>query len=87
MSDEQPIVPTPGTIEFQALRLLQEHGSLTHLQFQVATGSYRLAASIRQLRLKRWPILTVRIDSGRRNSIGNPIKHARYILSAAKAVQ
>lgn len=87
MTDERleytgpPIPPKPGTLESRALAALRQ-GPLTSPEFQVLTGSWRLAATVRELRLKAWPIDTVRVQSGRVDGLGRPCYVGLYTLTA-----
>lgn len=60
----KPIKPKAGTLAAHCLQLLRTRPSLTSPSFQEATGSWRLAAVIFDLRGLGWPILAATIPSG-----------------------
>lgn len=51
-----PAMPTPGTLAHKALVLLRAGAAVDHPTFEAATGSWRLAAVVFELRALGWPI-------------------------------
>lgn len=49
-------MPTPGTLADKALALLRAGAAIDHPTFEAATGSWRLAAVVFELRALGWPI-------------------------------
>lgn len=74
----QPQWPNPGVHARLALELLLSGASLTSLEFQAATGSWKLAARIDELRHRYgWPVDTEQVPNPSRPR-SRPI--ARYSL-------
>lgn len=59
--DFNPIYPLTGTLVYKCLALLLKGQILNHLDFQRATGSWRLAAYIHELKKLGWPICSYEI--------------------------
>ena len=58
-----PIRPPRETMAAEALAMLLQGREITHLDFQLTTSSWRLAAYVHVLRLLGWPIITIEILS------------------------
>ena len=56
-----PLWPKPSTLGAEALTLLLDGQTLTHPKFEALTGSWRLAAYVRDLRDAGWPIYSVEV--------------------------
>lgn len=56
-----PLWPKPSTLGAEALTLLLDGHALTHPRFEEMTGSWRLAAYVRDLRDAGWPIDSVEV--------------------------
>jgi hypothetical protein len=56
---EQPTFPAVGTLASRALARLLRGRTLTHRQFWMECGTYRLAGYIHELREAGWPVITV----------------------------
>lgn len=73
-----PTLPGPGLAQV-ALRMLMTGQSMTTPDFQAVTGSWRLAAYVRELRALGWPVLSREVS---RPIPENPNRHiAAYWLS------
>ena len=55
--DFNPELPPKNTLTFCALSLLLQNKEITHLDFQLITSSWRLAAYICELKKLGWPVL------------------------------
>jgi hypothetical protein len=80
-----PVWPSPATLPARALDILLSGERVTHPDFQAATRSWRLSASIDVLRKLGWPILTFEESgqpiTGRRRAIA-AYQMAGYALQA-----
>ncbi len=83
LSAFSPAWPKPATLPDKALERLIAGHHLTHPDFLAATGSWRCAAAIKELRYLGWPVLTDELHRPGRRPI------ADYWLApyAIKAVQ
>jgi hypothetical protein len=63
-----PTWPMGGTLAHRALMLLLEGKMLDHPDFEGATGSWRLAVYVADLRQLGWPIETIYIPAPTRGS-------------------
>jgi hypothetical protein len=83
-----PVWPSPATLPARALDMLLTGERMTHPDFQAATRSWRLAASIDVLRKLGWPVLTFDENglpvTGRRVAIA-AYQMADYALQAVGA--
>lgn len=78
-----PQRPNPGTLSDALLRMLAQGDRLTHPEFEVRTGSWRLAAVAFELGLLGWPVQSRRIPAP---APGRPDRTiARYWLDGAAA--
>ncbi len=76
--ESAPTLPGPGLAQV-ALRMLMTGQSMTTPDFQAVTGSWRLAAYVRELRALGWPVLSHEVS---RPIPENPNRHvATYWLS------
>jgi hypothetical protein len=58
-----PVWPSPSTLAAIALEQFLKGRTLTHEVFHTLTGSWRLAAYVRELRANGWPIDTADLSS------------------------
>ncbi|PQA83204.1 hypothetical protein C5F52_10905 [Limnohabitans sp. TS-CS-82] len=58
-----PTYPAKHTLEGKALQALLNGESISHPQFEGATGSWRLGAVIFTLRMQGWPIEAVTVPT------------------------
>jgi len=83
-----PFWPSPATLPAHALDMLLTGERVRHPDFQAATRSWRLAASIDVLRKLGWPVLTFDENgqpiTGRRRAIA-AYQMAAYALQAVGA--
>ena len=88
--DEQPAFcpqwPKPATLPDKALERLIAGQHLTHPQFLSATGSWRCAAAIKELRYLGWPVLTDELQRPGRRPIAD-YWLAPHAIEAVKGVQ
>lgn len=77
-----PSYPSTGTLASRALALLLKGQRITHRDFMVRAGSYRLAGYIRELREKGWPIRTIERDKPTSDPRGRRATVAEYHLPA-----
>lgn len=65
--ETQPRFPSPGTHTRRALDMLRAGQALTSLEFQAATGSWKLAARVDELRHRYgWPVITALVPNPQR---------------------
>lgn len=74
-----PVWPSAG-LALAALGLMLEGCTIDHPGFERETGSWRLAAAIRQLRAAGWPVQSVDVPDTLAD--GRPRYVARYHLPA-----
>lgn len=58
-----PVWPTRGTLPYRALLMMMDGTSIDHPQFELRTGSWRLAAAIFTLIALGWPVVTIEVLS------------------------
>ena len=75
-----PVMPRPGTLACKLLAMLSRGARLTHPEFEVLTGSWRLSAVVFELALLGWQIESVRVNAPTVDRPDRPI--ARYWLAA-----
>ena len=66
-----PAWPKPATLPDKALEHLMAGQRLTHPKFWAATGSWRCAAAIKELRYLGWPVLTDELQRPRQRPIAD----------------
>lgn len=66
-----PAWPKPASLPDKALERLIAGQHLTHPQFLAATGSWRCAAAIKELRYLGWPVLTAELPRPGRRPIAD----------------
>ncbi len=85
-SSFSPVWPSPATLPDKALERLIAGQHLTHPQFLAATGSWRCAAAIKELRYLGWPVLTDELPRPGRRPIAD-YWLAPHAIGAAKGVR
>jgi hypothetical protein len=75
-----PALPRPGTLAARLLSMFARGARLTHPDFEVLTGSWRLSAVVFELALLGWQVESVRINAPAPDRPDRPI--ARYWLAA-----
>jgi hypothetical protein len=75
-----PVMPKPGTLAARLLTMFARGARLTHPDFEVLTGSWRLSAVVFELALLGWQVESVRINAPTCDRPDRPI--ARYWLAA-----
>jgi hypothetical protein len=78
--DSVPVMPRTGTLACKLLAMLSRGARLTHPEFEVLTGSWRLSAVVFELALLGWQVESVRINAPTSDRPDRPI--ARYWLAA-----
>lgn len=58
-----PTLPTANTLPDRLLWVLLTGGTVDHPEFEDATGSWRLAAHVRELRSLGWPVETLALSA------------------------
>lgn len=80
-----PTWPQRGTLAERALAILMDGRTLDHPDFEAATGCWRLAAVVFELRCLGWPVGTVEIPAPTEE---NPHRYvALYALSKKKIAE
>lgn len=88
MAEQLHLIPPPpfapiwpaGGLALAALGLMLEGCIIDHPTFERATGSWRLAAAVNQLRAAGWPVASVVVPDTLND--GTPRQIARYRLPA-----
>jgi hypothetical protein len=81
MKSKTPTFPATDTLTGRALMRLLTGKRMTHLDFQIATASYRLAGFIHALRNRyHWPIKSRKEIIRTRDKTGRAAAYSRYFI-------